>query len=245
MYGTEILEKFVLNCKASREAEIMELLNDNSNDFTVYNTGNQSHLKLGNETLCGLYKKEHIKVVDWDNLKYEHSKTLTNKKGEELTVTYAKVRLHGSHKNNPTGYNTTVMVFNTPAIEFETDSSAVYSSGEEVSKFKSDHNVFYLSDADRKRLGTYPIFIYKNGDKTKNGRFAMRYAQHTETEEIDMSEYSIYASGKDGTQTVDFVTTKEEAESKIAELKSQLDNGSYVNETDLDSVENFYFDTLG
>jgi hypothetical protein len=35
-----------------------------------------------------------------------------------------------------------------------------------------------------------------------------------------MSEYSIYASGKNGTQTVDFATTQEEAESKIAELKS-------------------------
>lgn len=175
MYGTEILKKFNLKCKEDKEAKIMELLNDTSNDFTVHNTGNQGQLRLGSRTLCGLYKKEHQKIIDWNNLKYEHCKTLTNKKGEELTVTYAKVRLHFSHKDNPTGFNTTVMVFNTPDIEFETDSSAVYSTGEEVSKFKSNDNIFYLSDADRKRLGTYPIFIYKDGDKTKNGRFAMRY----------------------------------------------------------------------
>lgn len=175
MYGTEILEKYELNCKASRETKIRKLLADENNDFSVYNTGNQAHLKLGASTLCGLYKKEHIKVVDWDNLRYEHSKTLTNKKGEELTVTYAKVRLHSSHKDNPTGYNTTVMIFNTPDIEFETTSSSVFSDGDNVSKFQADDNVFFLSDGDRKRLGTYPIYIYINGKKSKNDRFAMKY----------------------------------------------------------------------
>lgn len=175
MYGTEILEKYELNCKASREVKIRELLADENNEFSVYNTGNQAQLKLGADTLCGLYKKEHVKVVDWNNLRYEHSKTLTNKKEEELTVTYAKVRLHHSHKDNPTGYNTTVMVFNTPNIEFETDSSAIYSDGENVSKFKTNQNIFYLSDADRNRLGTYPIIIYRDGKKTKNDRFMMRY----------------------------------------------------------------------
>ena len=175
MYGTEILEKYELNCKKSREVEIRKLLADENSDFSVHSTGNQAQLKLGSDILCGLYKKEHRKVIDWNNLRYEHSKTLTNKKGEELTVTYAKVRLHNSHKDNPTGYNTTVLVFNTPNIEFETESSAIYSDGEKVSKFQSNNNIFYLSDSDKKRLETYPIIIYKNGKKTKADRYMMRY----------------------------------------------------------------------
>ncbi len=175
MYGTEILEKYDLNCKSSKEAEIRDLLADNTNLFSVHNDGNQIQLKLGSDTLCGLYKKEHMRVIDWNNPRYEHRKTLVNKKGEELTVEYAKIRLHRSHKDNPTGYNTTVLVFNTPNVEFETESSAVHSDGEKVSKFQANNNIFYLSDSDKKRLGTYPIIIYKDGKKTKADRYMMRY----------------------------------------------------------------------
>lgn len=173
MYGTEILEKWVVVCKPNRENEINELLLSEENKFEIRN--HQLMLKGEGNAICSLIKKEHTKVVDWDNLRFEHTKILTNKKDETLEVRYAKVRLHSSHKDNPTGYNTTALVFDTLDIEFEVDSMSVYSDGEAVSKFQSYKNIFYLSDGDRKRLETYPIIIYKNGDKTKNGRFVMRF----------------------------------------------------------------------
>ena len=57
--------------------------------------------------------------------------------------------------------------------------------------------------------------------------------------------YSIYAIGRDGTQTVCFADSKKKAELKVEALKQELKDGQYINKTDLVNIESFGFDTLG
>lgn len=175
MCGTEINNKYFLTCKESRVEEIQAMLNNEINDFSIRNGKQQSFLVLDGRTICGLVKKSIHKEIDWNNLKYEHSRTLTNGNGDELIVKYAKVRLHGAHKDNPTGYNTTVLIFENDNISFETDQSSYYSDGSKVSHFTANKNTLFVSDGDRKRLGTYPIIIYVYDKKSKKDRFMMRF----------------------------------------------------------------------
>jgi len=175
MCGTEITKKYFLKCKESRLQEIEAMLEDDKNDFIIRVGKQQASLMLDNKTICGLIKRSILKEVDWNNLRFEHSRTLTNGRGDELIVKYAKVRLHSTHKDNPTGYNTTVLVFENENISFETESSSYYADGSKVSHFFANNKYLYVSDGDRKRLGTYPIIIYADEKKSKKDRFMMRY----------------------------------------------------------------------
>jgi hypothetical protein len=174
MCGTEITKKYFLNCKKSRLQEIEAMLEDDKNDFIIRGE-REKFLMLDNKTICGLTKKSIHKKVDWNNLRFEHSRTLTNGRGDKLIVKYAKVRLHGAHKDNPTGYNTTVLVFETENISFETEKSSSYEDGSKVSHFLAKNKYLYVSDGDKERLGTYPIIIYVDEKKSKKDRFMMRY----------------------------------------------------------------------
>jgi hypothetical protein len=60
-----------------------------------------------------------------------------------------------------------------------------------------------------------------------------------------LKEYSIYASGSEGSQTVDYAQTKSEAEKKVALLNKQLKDGTYKNTTNLNSIEVFCYDDEG
>jgi len=180
MKGSRILERYNLIVGAGKEERIFfikELLEDGTNEFEVKFSGSGiHHLTFNKNTLCNLSKKEDDKKIDERKLIFtEHE--LKNNRGETLVVSFAKARLNPRSPENPTGENATVLIFKDFSknnLSFETNSSAAYSTGDNVSHFLSKEEIFYLTDGDRKRINSYPIFIYLNNDKTKNSRFQLR-----------------------------------------------------------------------
>jgi len=63
-----------------------------------------------------------------------------------------------------------VLESSTP-IQIDTGVRAVYETGESVNNWSSVGKEIELTTGDVKRLATYPIWIYTNGDQTKRGRF--------------------------------------------------------------------------
>ena len=62
---------------------------------------------------------------------------------------------------------------------------------------------------------------------------------------MNTDNYSIYAVSEDGTETVDFASTKEDANILTSEYNEMLANGSYVDQTSLGTITHFEYDQLG
>ena len=105
-------------------------------------------------------------------MKYQ---TLKNGRGEALEIRYtAKTTKQG--QPGTAGCNRVMLVIEADKpITVGAEVRAVYASGTPVNKFEVlDGNAVAMSTGDVKRLATYPIFIYVNGDKSKRSRFQLR-----------------------------------------------------------------------
>lgn len=95
---------------------------------------------------------------------------LTNGRGEKITVTLDIKKRKVAPKRNEIA----ITAESTVPVELECGTRAVYENGQPVNNWKNEGQEIVCTPGDIKRLGTYPIFVYANGDKTKKGRFQIR-----------------------------------------------------------------------
>lgn len=101
--------------------------------------------------------------------------TLTNGRGEQITLTLNIEGRRTAPKNTPKCHEITITVAESSVpVELDGGVRALYEGGVSVNNWKVEGQSIICTRGDIKRLGTYPIFIYVAGDRTKNGRFILR-----------------------------------------------------------------------